>query len=83
MWPKFKTFFQKKFGDPQTFINSIWTKFRRKSQYQLEEAWDYISYFQHLQFILVEFGTIKAPNKPTIIYYFKENLKPFIEVEIE
>ena len=45
MWPEFKTFLQKDVGDSQAFINSIWSKFRRDSQYQLEEVWDYTFYF--------------------------------------
>ena len=49
----------------------------------MEEAQDYASHFQHLQFILVEFGTIGAPNEPTMICYFQEVLKPSIKVEIK
>ena len=68
-WPKFKTFLQKNLGDFQAFINSIWSKFRKNSQYQLEEAQDYASQLQYLQSILVEFGIIRAPNKSMIICY--------------
>ena len=52
-------------------------------QYQLEKAWDYASYLQHLQLILVEFSTIRAPNELTIICYFQEDLKPSIKVVIK
>ena len=31
--PKFKNFLQKDLGDSQAFIDSIWNKFRRDSQY--------------------------------------------------
>ena len=57
--------------------------FRKDSQYQFEEAWDYASHLQHLQSILVEIDTIGAPNEPTMICYFQEGLKPFIKVEME
>ena len=70
MWPEFKNFLQKNLGDSQAFIDSIWSKFRRDSQYQLEEAQDYASHLQHLQSILIEFGTIGGPNEPIIICYF-------------
>ena len=82
-WPEFKNFLQKNLGDSQAFIDSIWSKFKRDSQYQLEEARDYASYLQYLQSILVEFGTIGAPNEPTMICYFQEGLKPSIKVKIK
>ena len=69
-WPEFKTFLRKNLKDSQAFINSIWSKFRRDSQYQLEETRDYASHIQHLQSILVEYGTIGAPYKTTMICYF-------------
>ena len=69
-WPEFKNFLQKDLGDSQAFIDSIRSKFRRDSQYQLEKARDYASHLQHFQSILVRFGTIGAPNEPTIICYF-------------
>ena len=49
----------------------------------MEEAQDYTSYLQHLQLILIEFGTIEAPNEPTMICYFQQGLKPYIKVEME
>ena len=39
-WSKFKAFFWKDLGSSQAFIDSIWSKFRQDSQYQLEEAQD-------------------------------------------
>ena len=33
IWLKFKTFIQKNPGDSQAFIDSIWRKFRKDSQY--------------------------------------------------
>ena len=47
-WPEFKNFLRKDLKDSQAFINSIWSKFRRDSQYQLEKARDYVSHLQHL-----------------------------------
>ena len=83
MWSKFKTFLRKDLGNSQAFIDNIWSKFRRDSQYQLEETRDWASHFQHLQFILAEFDTVGAPNESTIICYFWEGLKPSIKVEME
>ena len=37
-WSEFKAFLRKDFGSSQAFIDGIWSKFRRDSQYQLEEA---------------------------------------------
>ena len=44
MWLEFKAFFQKDLGYFQAFIDSIWNKFRRDFQYQLEEAQDWASH---------------------------------------
>ena len=49
----------------------------------MEEARDYASHLQHFQSILIEIGTIGAPNEPTMICYFQEGLKPLIKVEME
>ena len=80
-WSEFKAFLQKDFGSSQAFIDSIRSKFRRDSQYQLEEARDWTSHLQHLQSILSEFD--RAPDELTIICYFWEGLKPFIKVKIK
>ena len=82
-WLEFKTFLRKDLGNSQAFINNIWSKFRRDSQYQLEEARDWASHLQHLQSILAEFDTVGAPDESTMIRYFREGLKPSIKVEIE
>ena len=37
-WSEFKAFLRKDLGSSQAFIDSIWSKFRRDSQYQLEEV---------------------------------------------
>ena len=47
-WSEFKVFLQKDLESSQAFIDSIWSKFRRDSQYQLEEAQDWASHLQHL-----------------------------------
>ena len=39
-WSNFKAFFRKNLESSQAFIYNIWSKFRRDSQYLLEEAWD-------------------------------------------
>ena len=39
-WSDFKTFLQKDLGSSQAFIDSIWSKFNKDSQYQLEKARD-------------------------------------------
>ena len=82
-WSEFKAFLQKDLGSSQAFIDSIWSKFRRDSQYQLEEARDWAFHLQHLQSILSEFDPIRTPNKLTMICYFRKGLKPSIKVEME
>ena len=79
-WSEFKTFLQKDLGNSQAFIDNIWSKFRRNSQYQLEEARDWASHLQHLQSILAEFDTVGAPDESTMIRYFWKGLKPSIKI---
>ena len=83
MWSNFKTFLQKDLRSSQVFIDRIWSKFRRDSQYQLKEAQDWTSQLQYLQSILSEFDFIRTPNKLTMICYFRKGLKPSIKVKIE
>ena len=80
-WSEFKAFLPKDLGSSQAFIDSIWNKFRRDSQYQLKEAWDWASHLQHLQSILSEFD--RTPDELTMICYFREGLKPSIKVEMK
>ena len=82
-WTNFKIFLQKNLGDSQAFNNSTWSKFKRDSQYHLEEAQEYASQLQYLQSILVEFDIIRAFTKPTIICYFQKSLKLSIKVEMK
>ena len=46
-WSKFTAFLQNDLGSSKAFIDSIWSKFRRDSQYQLEEAQDSASQLQY------------------------------------
>ena len=82
-WSEFKVFLRKDLGSSQAFIDSMWSKFRWDSQYQLEETRDWASHLQYLQSILSEFDPIRTPDKLTIICYFWKGLKPSIKVEIE
>ena len=39
-WTEFKAFLRKNLGVSKSFVNSIWKKLKRDSQYQLEEVYD-------------------------------------------
>lgn len=62
---------------------SIWSKFKRDSQYQLEEVQDWTSHLEHLKSILIEFDASGAPKEPDLIRYFQETLKPSIQAEMD
>lgn len=47
-WAKFKNFLRKNLGDDRAFANSICSKFRRDSQYQLESVLDWAAHLEHL-----------------------------------
>ena len=77
-WLEFKNFLQKNLGDSRAFVDNLWSKFRRHLQYQSKSVLDQASYLKHLQSILLEFDADGAPQKPIIIRYFRESLKPSI-----
>ena len=39
-WTEFKAFLRKNLGESKSFVDSIWRKLKRDSQYQLEEVYD-------------------------------------------
>lgn len=69
-WEKFKVFFYNSLRDSQAFVISYWTKIWQHSQYHLEEVLDKVTYLEHLQAVLKEFGPIVIPNKENLICYF-------------
>ena len=69
--------------ESKSFVDSIWKKLKRDSQYQLEKVYDWASHLEHLQSILMEFDPATAPTEVTMVRYFEEGLKPSIKAEIE
>ena len=82
-WTEFKAFLRKNLGESKSFVNSIWKKLKRDSQYQLEEVYDWASHLEHLQSILIEFDPLAAPTESTMVRYFEEGLKPSIKAEMD
>ena len=70
-------------GESKSFVDSIWRKLKRDSQYQLEEVYDWASHLEHLQSILQEYDPVAAPTEVTMVKYFKEDLKPSIKAEMD
>ena len=81
-WDKFKAFLQQSLGESTAFVNSIWSKIKRDSQYQQEEVQDWASHLLHLQSVLVEFDTKCAPAEDVLCRYFYEGLRPSIRLWI-
>ena len=82
-WAEFKDFLRKNLGDDWAFANSIYSKFRRDSQYQAESVLDWAAHLEYLQSILLEYNPVGAPTKPTMLRYFREGLKPSVLAELE
>ena len=82
-WDKFKAFLRKSLGESTAFVNSIWSKIKRDSQYQQEEVQDWASHLEHLQSILLEFDTRCAPTEDVLCRYFYEGLRPSIRLWID
>ena len=69
-------------GESKSFINSIWRKLKKDSQYQLEEIYNLASHLEYLQSIWIEFDPVAAPTKTIMVSYFEESLKPSIKAEM-
>ena len=82
-WAKFKDFLRKNLGDDWAFANSIYSKFRRDSQYQAESVLDWAAHLEHLQSILLKYDPVGAPTELTMLRYFQEGLKPSVLAELE
>ena len=70
-------------GESKSFVNSIWRKLKRDSQYQLEEVYDWASHLEHFQSILIKFDLAATPTESTIVRYFEEGLKHSIKAKID
>ena len=82
-WPEFKNFLRKNLGDSRAFVDSIWSKTKRDSQYQDETVQDWAAHLEYLQSILLEFDADGGPEEGTMIRYFKEGLRSSIWAEME
>ena len=82
-WQEFKNFFQKNLADIKAFVDYIWSKIKRDSQYQDKSVHDWAVYFKYLQSILIKFVLDYAPEEDTMIWYFQEGLQPSVQFEIE
>ena len=82
-WAEFKEFLQKNLGDSRAFVDSIWKKVKRDSQYQDKMIQNWAAYLEYLQSILIEFDPECAPEEGTMIWYFREGLRPSVRVKME
>ena len=82
-WTEFKAFLWKNLGESKSFVDSIWRKLKRDSQYQLEEVYHWAFHLEHLQSILIEFDLAATPTELTMVRYFEEGLKPSIKAEMD
>ena len=82
-WDKFKAFLRQSLGESTAFVNGIWSRIKRDSQYQQEEVQDWASHLIHLQSVLREFDTRCAPTEEVLCRYFYEGLRPSIRLWID
>ena len=82
-WVEFRDFFLKNLGDSRDFVDSIWKKIKRDSQYQDKSVQDLAAHLEYLQYILIEFDPECAPEEGIMIRYFREGLCPSVIVEME
>ena len=67
-WLEFKEFLRKNLGDFRAFVDSVWKKVKRDSQYQDESVQDWAAHLEYLQSILIEFNSEWAPEEGTMIW---------------
>ena len=70
-------------GESKSFVDGIWRKLKRDSQYQLEEVYDWASHLKYFQSILQKYDPVAAPTEVTMVRYFEEGLKPSIKAEMD
>ncbi len=78
-WDKFKTFLRKSLSETTSFVDSIWNKIKKDSEYQLKEVQDWAAYLEYLQSILMEFYPVFAPTEDHLGWDFYEGLRPSIK----
>ncbi len=78
-WQEFKAFFQRNLGESTAFVDNIWSKIKKHSQYQLEEFQDWAAYLEHFQLILIKFNADCALLKVPLGRYFYKKLRPSIK----
>ena len=82
-WEEFKNFLQTNLGDDWAFANSIFSQFKRVSQYQQESVLEWVVHLEHLQLILLAYDPIRALAVPTMLRYFWKGLRPSILAELQ
>ena len=82
-WVEFKAFLRKNLGDSKAFVDNVWSRVKRDSQYQQQEVQDWASHLEHLQSILQEFDADGAPKESDLIRFFREGLKPSVKTQME
>ena len=83
IWVKFKNFLRKNLWDSRAFVDSIWKKIKRDLQYQNKLIQDWAAHLEYPQSILIEFDSQSASEEGTMIWYFREGLRPSVRVEME
>ena len=82
-WTEFKAFLWKNLGDSRVFVDGIWSKLKRDSQYQLKEVQDWAVHLEYLQSILLEFDNAETLEGSYLIPFFREGLRLSIRAQIE
>lgn len=71
IWIEIKTFLRKNFGDSRAFIDSIWSRVKRGSEFQKEEIHDLASHFEHLKAFIIELDANGGSEEPDLILGFR------------
>lgn len=74
-WDKFKAFLQKSLSKTTFFVDSIWNKIKKDSEYQLKKVQDWAAYLEYLQLIFIEFYPVFALTEDHLGWDFYEGLR--------
>lgn len=66
---EFKTFLCKSLSNSRAFVDNIWGKIKRDSQYQQKDIQDWAAHLEYLQAILVKFDADGALGKAALICF--------------
>lgn len=69
--------------ESKAFVDSIWWKIWKNSQYQMEEVMNQIAYLKYLQAVFKESDLVITSKKDVLIQYFQNSFHLSIKAQLD